>query len=102
MGQRLDLHELLLTCVSGSQKVYYQPPENLAMTFPCIVYQRDAPGGKFADNGLYLDALRYLVTVIDADPDSVIVEKVKALPLAAFNRHWAANNLNHDAFVVYF
>jgi hypothetical protein len=86
----------------SGQKVYFQPPEDLAIVHPCIVYARDAANTRFAGNFPYLYKQRYAVTIIDPDPDSVIIDKVAALPLSVFNRHFAANGLNHDVFVVYF
>jgi hypothetical protein len=42
------------------------------------------------------------VTVIDRNPDSEIPDKVAALPMTLFNRWFAADNLHHDVFNVYF
>jgi hypothetical protein len=72
------------------------------MLFPCIVYERDQASTKFSDNAPYRYTQRYLVTVIDEDPDTVILGRVAALPQSVFNRHWAVDHLNHDAFVIYF
>lgn len=102
MGQRLDFHTLLLTCVSGSQKVYFQQPEELAITPPCIIYERDAARTSFAGNFPYLFKQRYAVTIIDPNPDSAIIDKVAALPQCVWNRQFRANGLNHDVFVIYF
>lgn len=99
MGLRLDFHAILLTI---TPKVYFQPPSNLTIEFPCIIYERDAANTRFAGNFPYLYKQRYLVTIIDRLPDTDILPKVAALPLSAFNRHWAVDNLNHDAFVIYF
>lgn len=101
MGQRLQLQSLLED-ILGSRHVYFQPPANVQMVYPCIVYQRDYADTKFADNGPYRYTQRYQVTVIDRDPDSGIPEKVAALPLTTFSRFFVADNLNHDVFVIYF
>jgi len=45
---------------------------------------------------------RYQVTVIDADPDSIIPEKIEALPMCTFDRQFTADNLYHDVFSLYF
>lgn len=100
MGQRLDLHTLLLTC--GAAKVYFQPPENLQLEFPCIVYARDRGDTKFSDNNVHRFTQRYTVTVIDTEPDSAVFDAVTQLPQTVHNRSYAANNLNHDVFVTYF
>lgn len=101
MGQRLDLQTLLETLL-GSEAVYFQPPPNVQMTYPCMVYKRDDIDAKHADNHPYKLKKRYLVTVMDEDPDSIIYEKVAALPQAAYLRHFVKNNLNHDVLTLYF
>ena len=82
--------------------VYFQPPENIKMTYPCIVYNREAMDLKFANNGLYLDKTRYSVTLIDSNPDSPVLANIMKLPLTSFDRHFTSDNLNHDVFNVYF
>jgi hypothetical protein len=72
------------------------------MVYPCIVYERYQADTKFADDSTYRYTQRYSVTIIDADPDSAILDKVAALPMCIFNRHFAANNLNHDVYLLYF
>lgn len=99
MGQRLDLHQLLETFTDN---VYFQPPTNIQLEYPCIIYKRDFADTKFADDKPYNIKLRYMVTVIDRDPDSDIPSKVAALPLSLFNRFYTADNLNHDVYNVYF
>lgn len=101
MGQRLQLQAILKTIV-GSDAVYFQPPPNLAMTYPCIVYERDMANTQFADNNPYRRTKRYMVKVIDQDPDSVIPDKVANLPMCLFERHFTAGNLHHDVFNIYF
>jgi hypothetical protein len=82
--------------------VYFQPPDNLVMQFPCIVYQRYIAKTDFADGQPYIHTKRYQVTVIDADPDSLIPDKVAALPLCLHNRFFVVDNLNHDVFNLYY
>lgn len=99
MDRRLLLHQILLSLVSN---VYFQPPEGLVMVYPCIVYQRDYADTKFADNGVYSHVKRYQITVIDRNPDSDIPGKVAALPSCLFSRFFAADQLNHDIYNLYF
>lgn len=99
MGQRLDLHQILLAMVSN---VYFQPPTNVRLQYPCIVYHRDFADTKFADDEPYNHTKRYQITVIDQDPDSEIPNKVAALPMSLFNRFFTADDLNHDVYNVYF
>jgi len=82
--------------------VYFQPPASISMKYPCIRYQRERIDNSSANNGVYIQDVAYQVTVIDPDPDSEIVQKVSLLPMCRFNRHYTANNLNHDVFLIYY
>jgi hypothetical protein len=100
MGRsRLQLHELLVTL---APHVYFQPPANVQMNYPCIVYKRDSADSQFADNKPYAYTKRYMVTVIDRDPDSDIPDKVAQQPMCLFDRNYAADGLHHDVFNLYF
>jgi len=81
--------------------VYFQPPQNIMMQYPCIVYKRSDEDVKYADNGHYSLYLRYEVTIIDRDPDSPIPGSLRELPLVSFDRHFAADDLNHDVYNLY-
>lgn len=99
MGLRRDLQTLLKTITDN---VYFQPPSTIQMTYPAIVYSRADSITRFASNLPYHRFKRYLVTVIDRDPDSEIPDKVAALPMCTHNRFFAADSLNHDVFYLYF
>jgi len=101
MGQRTDL-QTLLEDVLGSENVYFQPPPTFMMSYPCIVYNRSNIRSKFGDNMPYKQDKEYTVTVIDANPDSEIPDKMAALPRCLFDRNYAVENLNHDVFNILF
>lgn len=96
---RVNLHAVLLGLTDN---VYFQPPDNVAMEYPCITYKRDRADTKFADSIPYIFTKRYMVTVIDRSPDSDIFDKVSLLPRCKHERFFTRNNLNHDVFVLYF
>lgn len=96
------LLQSLLEGLLGSDEVHFQPPPNVQMEYPAIVYYRDDIDTKFADNGPYSQTKRYQVTVIGRDPDSDIPDKIAALPLCSFSRSFTADNLYHDVFLLYF
>lgn len=95
---RAQLQELL---ESFCPNVYFQPPTNIQMVYPCIVYKRSAEDVRYADNERHLQWLQYEVTVIDRDPDSLIPGLVAQLPLCRFERTFAADDLNHDVYNLY-
>jgi hypothetical protein len=99
MAPRLQLHQLLKTF---TEHVYFQPPENIQLEYPCIIYNRDFMETKFADDQPYNIEKRYVITVIDPDPDSDIPNQVASMPKSLFNRFFVADNLNHDVFNVYY
>lgn len=99
MAPRLQLQDLL---ESITDTVYFQPPANVSLTYPCIIYKRDSARTEFADNNPYSHKLRYQVTVIDKNPDSELPAKVAALPMCLFDRFYTADNLNHDVFNLFF
>ena len=72
------------------------------MAYPCIVYRRDYQLSRFADDTPYKHDKRYLVTVIDRDPDSGIPDKIAELPKCIFDRFYTADDLNHDVFKLFF
>lgn len=97
---RLGLHEILCEAL-GSRNVYFQPPENLKMKYPAIVYSRDDFDDSHANNSAYIQKTGYMVTLIDRDPDSGTLDAIRALPHCRFDRHYTADNLNHDVFTIY-
>lgn len=99
MGPRLELQEVL---ESFTEHVYFQPPENVKLEYPCIIYKRDFADTKWAGDKPYSHMKRYMVTVIDQDPDSTIPDKVASLPMSLFNRFYTADSLNHDVYQVFF
>jgi len=101
MGKRLDLHDILKALL-GSENVYFQPPEAHKMSYPCIKYTRSSINTVFADNAPYANTIRYTITVIDKNPDSIIPGKVGRLPLCRFDRHYTSENLNHDVYNLYY
>lgn len=101
MGQRLALHQILKDILE-SDNVYFQPPPTVKLNYPCIIYRRSDIKTVFANDNPYSTNKRYQVTVIDADPDSLIPDKVGRLAKCLFDRHFTANNLNHDVYDLYF
>lgn len=100
MGQRQELQSLLETIAPN---VYFQPPANVQMAYPCIVYQRDDLDTKHANNKVYASKQRYQVTYIDREPDTEdVIDKIAALPMCEYQRFFVAENLNHDVFSLYF
>lgn len=61
MKSRLELHKQL---ESIAPNVYFQPPDNVKIKYPAIVYEIDGAQAKYADDNLYRLALVYHATYI--------------------------------------
>lgn len=99
MESRLRLREALLAL--GFVNLYFQPPTNTQIKYPCAIYKRVQNPTEYADNVPYLRNKRYQVTVIDRDPDSPLPDLVGGLPGASFVSHFTKDELNHDVFNVH-
>lgn len=101
MGSRLELQTKLEELL-GSRNVYFQPPESIKLSYPAIVYSRETIENDHANDGVYMQSLRYSITVIDANPDSELPLKISKLPHCRNDRHFKSDNLNHYVFTLYF
>jgi hypothetical protein len=101
MGTRIQL-QTLLESILGSDKVYFQPPETVKLTYPCIIYSRSFVDTEFANDKPYKLKNRYTIIVVDKNPDSNIPEKIALLPSCRFERHYTKDNLNHDIYNIYY
>lgn len=101
MGTRIELQTKLEELL-GTRNVYYQPAENLQMNYPAIRYQKADDVTFHGDNIKYMNRNCYDITVIDELPDNEVINKILELPYSAFDRHYKANNFNHDVIRLYF
>lgn len=100
--RRLELHAKL-EAIPGVKKAYFQPPASVKMRYPCIVYHRDGGATKFSDDNPYNFRRRYVIKVIDPDPDSSIPDILaNTFPMCTADRHYTSDNLNHDVFTLYY
>lgn len=113
---RLKLHEELVKVMSKayhdvepdatiddfSHNVYFQAPTTVQIKYPALIYERSSGMSRHADNSLYDFKQRYTVTIIDPNPDSVILQYIVAMPLCRYDRHYVVNNLHHDVFDLYY
>lgn len=96
---RLELQAILKKITPN---VYFQPPETIKIKYPCIIYEKATEASRYADNNPYFTVNGYDVIVIDRDPDSLIPDSVRSLPMCAFNRAYSSDNLHHFVYRLYF
>lgn len=88
--------------ILGSNNVYFQPPADHLMSYPCIRYSLSGMDVKRANNAIYKTKKRYKVVVIDPDPDSTIWERVlHRFPMCSFDQAYTSDNLNHVVLTLY-
>lgn len=97
---RLELHKKLSKLIPN---VYFQPPSNVRMTYPAIVYGLDRAHTLHADNGTYVRCFCYTVTFIRSKYDEAkILEILDAFEMISLNRTFVSDNLYHTVFQLYF
>ncbi len=101
MDRRLEL-QAILENILGSREVYFQPPENVKIKYPCIVYTRSDIYDRYADNLRYKIRVRYSLTLIGRTPQNNIVEKLLNLDYCSYDRYYVADGLSHDTFTIYY
>ena len=101
MADRLDFQSVLEELL-GSRNVYCQPPESVKMQLDAIRYSKKTIDIKYANNAKYSMMDCYEVIVIAKRPDHPVIKKLLALPYSSWDRHYVADNLNHDVLTIYF
>lgn len=95
-------HSLQTILEAVCPNVYFQPPANVQMIYPAVVYERIRADTKHADDIPYSRTQQYSLKLITRDPDDTIFEALAALPMCVHERYYVVENLNHDVFNIYF
>ena len=102
MHTRVDLQQELETFL-GSRNVYFQPPSNVKMQYPCIVYDWSKVKPEYANNYMYMHTKCYEVTIIDQNKDSNLPDRfLTAYPYVSFSRNYPADGLWHFVFTLFY
>lgn len=101
--KRLELHEKLCSLL-GSREVYFQPPSNVKMHYPSIVYDLTRVNQRYADDIGYRHMPGYSVTIIDRSSNIDWINKMlDAFPkYCSFERTFIADNLVHYVFILFY
>ncbi len=101
MADRLELQSLLEELL-GSKNVYYQPPESVKMQYDAIRYSKKQIDVSHADDRKYSMQDCYELIVIARRPDHPVIKKLLELSYCRYDRHYVADNLNHDVLTIYY
>lgn len=88
--------------ILGSENVYFQPPENIKLKYPCIKYELSDVDTKKADDRNYLKYNRYTVTLIHRDPENTVKDAIQELDYCDMDRVFVAENLYHYTFTLFY
>lgn len=100
MAERVELQRLLESLL-GSRNVYYMPPESTKMQYDAIRYSKKNIRTDYASDTVYSMKDCYELIVIAKLPDHPVIKKLLALPYCSYDRHYVADNLNHDVLTIY-
>lgn len=101
MGTRLELQSLLED-VLGSDKVYFQPPESIKMSYPAFVYYLYDVDIMRANDSLFHKWNHYRIQYISRDPDNNMISKLLTLQYCSYFGRSNIDNLYHDNFDLYY
>ena len=100
MGTRDSLHSELLMFIPNA---YFQPPSNVKMKYPCIVYNKIPAFKTFGNNAIYSRLQGYSLTVIEKDPDSDIADRLEDhFDYCSIAQHYIVDNLHHTILNLYY
>lgn len=95
-----DLLHLLLQAVQHN-RVYFQPPENLKMVYPAIVFHLSKIEVDRASDVPYKGAKEYSVTLITKDPEPDVIDEILKIPYSSLDTSYISDGMNHFVFTVY-
>lgn len=100
---RIDLHNMIKSLTPTGWNIYFQPPESIKLSFPCIIYGRGEIDAKYADDKMYVGKRAYNVQIISRDPECTLAETLmmnisgcKSTGLSVID------NLYHDNLTIYY
>lgn len=99
---REEVHKILQSFMDDDkqEQVYFNPPENLRMKYPCIVYHTRSLDHDHADNQPYFIYDVYDVIVIYRTMDDAHIAKDMAnSPGFEYDRFYNSDNLHHDSLI---
>lgn len=95
-----DLLHLLQQAV-GHNRVYFQPPENLNIGYPAIVFHLSKIEVDHASDAPYKGAKEYSVTLITKDPEPDVINEILKIPYSSLDTTYISDGMNHFVFTVY-
>lgn len=85
-------------------KVYFQPPANVHLEYPCWVIERNTAFQPKANDLTYIFRPGYKCMFMNREePDPEILEMIpRRYPHCNYQNHYVADNVHHDVFLIYY
>ena len=101
-AKRLELQALFEDFL-GSRNVYFQPPRDKQLNYPCILYFKSTVHSRNADDKTYIIRQGYTVTIVDYDPDSQLpFDFMERFNLNRIDSSYRSDGLNHTKLTLYY
>ena len=82
--------------------LYFQPPADIRLTYPCILYSASGSQDMRANNGHYVLHIGYDITYITKDPDTKVPFKIlETVSYGNLGRQFVSDNLYHHVIECY-
>lgn len=91
----------MLDAVSDEVTVYYQPPEEIKLDYPAILFEKTGGEYSFANNKVNSKAAKFKVTVIYKDPNFEYEESMSHIRYCSPDTSFRTEGLYHDVYTVY-
>lgn len=95
-----DLLHLLQQAVQTSC-VYFQPPENLKIGYPAVIFHLSKIEVDRASDVPYKGAKEYSVTLITKDPEPYVIDEILKIPYSSLDTTYISDGMNHFVFTIY-
>lgn len=95
-----DLLHLLQQAVRHN-RVYFQPPENLNIGYPAVVFHLSKIEIDHASDVPYKGAKEYSVVLITKDPEPDVINEILKIPYSSLDTTYISDGMNHFVFTVY-
>lgn len=103
MADRLELQSKFEE-ILGNRNVYYNPPENLKMNYPCIRYTDKNISSTYANDKKYINHKCYECVLIHKKSNKNTISTIHIildLPYCSFDRTYKSDGWDHDVFTIY-
>ena len=103
MEGRLSFDEMLRERLGNKVNYYFQPPNNLLLKYPALVYKLDGIHHRHANDGVYTRKHVYHMVLITDNPDNDLADRIDDLPYCRMaGNSYTTDNLYHYPFTIYY